>query len=93
MSRIAGSRPSAARDLLRIMESCTPNAYLMGGPTPVHSAVKDPRVVSLFGDIDTAQVAAADGSGEHVWRRTEQFRHLEGMALREYRYEGPAESE
>jgi hypothetical protein len=74
------------------MESFTPNAYLVGGPTPVHSAVKDPRVVSLFGDADTTRVAAADGSGEHVWRRTEGFRYLEGMALREYAYEGPADS-
>jgi hypothetical protein len=74
------------------METFTPNAYLMGGPVPVGSAVKDPRVVTLPPGTEIAEDAAADGSGIHVWRRTDRFRDFEGIELREYAFVGPAES-
>lgn len=74
------------------MESYTPNAYLMGGPVPVGSTVKDPRVVALPAGTEVAEDAAADGSGIHVWRRTDRLRSFDGLELREYVYAGPAES-
>lgn len=74
------------------MENFTPNAYLMGGPVPVGSAVKDPRVVALPAGTEAAEDAAEDGSGIHIWRRTDGFRPFEGLDLREYAYVGPAES-
>lgn len=73
------------------METFTPNAYLLGGPVPVGSAVKDPRVVTLPAGTEIAEDAAEDGSGTHVWRRTDRFRDFEGLDLREYDYAGPAE--
>jgi len=74
------------------METFTPNAYLLGGPVPVGSAVKDPRVVTLPAGTEIAEDTAEDGSGLHVWRRTDRFRGFEGLDLREYEYVGPAES-
>jgi hypothetical protein len=74
------------------MVTFTPNAYLLGGPVPVGSAVKDPRVVTLPAGTEIAEDTAEDGSGLHVWRRTDRFRDFEGLDLREYEYEGPAES-
>lgn len=75
------------------MESFTPYAYLVGGPVPVASGVKDPRAVPLPADADGVEVDAADGSGGHVWRRTGQFRSFEDLELREYVYAGPADAE
>ena len=75
------------------MESFTPYAYLVGGPIPVESGVKDPRAVPLPADSDRVEVAAADGSGIHVWLRTSRFRSFEDLELHEYAYAGPAEGE
>ena len=72
------------------MQYFTPNAYLAGGPVPVDSGVKDPRVVTLPYGTDRAEVAAADGSGIHVWRRTSSVGDFEGLELRLYVYSGPA---
>lgn len=74
------------------MESFTPYAYLVGGPIPVDSGVKDPRAVPLPADTERVEVAAEDGSGVHIWRRTGRFRSFEDLELREYVYAGPAQS-
>jgi len=75
------------------MESFTPYAFLVGGPVPVSSGVKDPRAVPLPADADRVEVAAADGSGIHVWTRTDRFRPFGALELREYIYEGPTDDE
>ena len=72
------------------METSTPYAYLSGGPVPVNSAVKDPRMVSLSGDFEFVDMAAADGSGTYRWRRTERIRSVEGLDLHVYAYDGPS---
>ncbi len=75
------------------MASFTPNAYLVGGPVPIGSGVKDPRAVSLPAAAERAEVAAADGSCVHVWTRTGRIRSFESLPLREYVYAGPAEAD
>lgn len=72
------------------MESFTPYAFLVGGPVPISSGVKDPRAVPPPADAGRVEVAAADGSGIHVWTRTDRFRSFGGLELREYNYAGPA---
>lgn len=54
--------------------------------------MSDPRIVMLPADSDAARVAAADGSGFHLWTRTGRFRSVGDLPLREYVYAGLADS-
>ncbi|HTJ70098.1 MAG TPA: hypothetical protein VL551_21355 [Actinospica sp.] len=49
-------------------------------------------MVSLPAGSDSAEVAAGDGSGSHLWRRTGTIRSVEGLELRVYVYAGPSVS-